>query len=114
MDFGKKTSQVIALPFENTISSINVNVDGRIIVGLLTAKTKARQKSGSLVIISPDKNLWGYTILTGHEINTEDCLIMGPRIITCGIDSRAEHTIRFWGTGSYVKLAVSKLSIEPS
>jgi len=114
IDFEKEISQVINLPFNQLISSIDVYFDGRIIAGYLNSKKNTVPRLGSLAVISPQKNSWKYKALNGHEVDTKDCLAIGPKIITCGIDGKSEHTIRLWGTESYVRLALSKLYMKPS
>jgi len=114
LDFEKGISELINLPFKQRISNINSYFDGRIIAGLLNSKMRTEPGSGTLAVISLKKNSWEYSLLAGHEIDTKDCLAVGPKIITCGRDGKGEHTIRLWGTESYVKSALSKLSIVPS
>lgn len=114
LDFEKGISKLINLPFKQTISNINSYFDGRIIAGLLNSKMRTEPRSGTLAVISLKKNSWEYGVLAGHEMDTKDCLAVGPKIITCGHDGKGEHSIRLWGTESYVKSALSKLSIAPS
>jgi len=52
-------------------------------------------------------------IIGGHGLETRDCLIMGPKIITCGLDSENESSIRIWGTEFYVRMELEKLSLQP-
>ncbi len=91
------------------INAINVYFDGRIIAGI---KTQENQSSGcNLIIADPRLDFCQYKILTGHRIETRDCITMGPRIITCGSDSNLEHTLRIWGTEFYVKIEHEKLKL---
>jgi hypothetical protein len=51
--------------------------------------------------------------LSGHALGTKDCLTMGPRIITCGLDDGAKPSIRIWGSEFFVRTELSKLFIKP-
>jgi len=113
-NFKDGISQVIHSPLRKSISSVETYFDGRIIVGLSASKRKSKQGNGNLAIIIPGKDYWAYKILDGHSMETKDCLIMGPKIITCGSEVSKKHTIRLWGTEFYVQMEVSKLSLQPN
>jgi len=98
--------QAVSSPLENKLTSINVHFDGRIFA---TCAPSGSEDDKTFVLISPDKNSWGYKILDSHEQDTKDCLIMGPRLITCGTESSGNHTIRLWGTDIYVRIELNKL-----
>ena len=114
LDFNNRTSHMPQIPFKNAISSVNVYFDGRIITSISPLERKIQQRDGNLIIISPGKEFYEYNILEGHKMSTKDCLTMGPKIITCGTEGDENHTIRLWGTEFYVRMELSKLSIQPS
>jgi HEAT repeat protein len=114
LDFQNRTTHVSQIPFQKTISSVNVYFDGRIIAGASPLERKTQQGDGNLIIISPGKDFYEYSILDGHQMSTKDCLAMGPKIITCGTEGNENYTIRLWGTDFYVRTELSKLSIKPS
>jgi len=111
IDFNQEVSHVLRLPFRNPLSGVRVSFDGRIIAGL--SRLQKDSEKGSLVIISPGNEKSSFRTIAGHELETRDCLIMGPKIITCGLDSENESSIRFWGTEFYVRMELEKLSLQP-
>jgi WD40 repeat protein/HEAT repeat protein len=103
---------VIQTHFKKPISSANVYFDGRVIAGLRDSNKNKERVSGNLAIIIPGQDAWQYQILGGHSLETKDCLIMGPRIITCEEDINTRHTLRLWGTEFYVRMELGKLSLQ--
>lgn len=88
--------------------TINVLFDGRIIVGMSSSSKSTR---GTIVIVNPRSDVHEYVSLSGHKKETRDCVIMGPRIISCGSESDKKHTIKIWGTEGYVRIEQSKLRL---
>jgi HEAT repeat protein len=113
MDFEKNTSRILETSFDKKISSICVYLDGRIIAGLARSNVKERSKERNLIILTPGRDSWEYNFLSGHGLETKDCLTMGPKIITAGVESSGEHAIRIWGTEFYVRTELGKLLIHP-
>ena len=111
IDFEEEASHVLRLPFRNPVSGVRVSFDGRIIASL--SRLQKQGKKGSLVIISPGDEESSLRTIAGHGLETRDCLIMGPKIITCGLDSENESSIRFWGTEFFVRMELEKLSLQP-
>jgi WD40 repeat protein/HEAT repeat protein len=103
---------VIQTHFKKSISSASVYFDGRVIAGLRDSNQNKQGGSGSLAIIIPGQVSWQYQILGGHSLETKDCLIMGPRIISCGEDVNANHSLRLWGTEFYVRMELGRLSLQ--
>jgi hypothetical protein len=103
---------VIQTHFKKSISSANVYFDGRVIASLRDSNKNKERVSGNLAIIIPGQDAWQYQILGGHSLETKDCLIMGPRIITCEEDVKARHTLRLWGTEFYVRMELGRLSLQ--
>ena len=114
LDFKNRQTRLLQLPFSETITGVNVYFDGRIIISLAPSGSKKDKDSKTLAIISPGENQWGYKILEAHYIKTNDCLTMGPKMITCGEDAKRQHTIRLWGTEYFVKTELGRLSLQPS
>jgi WD40 repeat protein/HEAT repeat protein len=100
------------LHFKKSISSGHVYFDGRVIAGLRDSNKNKEREIGNLAIIIPGQDTWQYQILGDQSLETKDCLIMGPRIITCGEDAQARHTLQLWGTEFYVRVELGKLSIQ--
>jgi len=109
LDFENGRCLTIPSPSERIFSSVNVYFDGRIIATLAPPK-----KTGDrdLVVISASEDQAGFHILDGHNRETKDSLVMGPRIVTCGSDEPQSHSLRIWGTEFFVRMALSKLSLQ--
>jgi WD40 repeat protein len=112
LDFKNRKTRLIPLPFTNAITGVEVYFDGRIIISL--APSGDKKNSETLAIISTGESIWEYKILKAQYIKTNDCLTMGPKIITCCQEATGEHTIRLWGTEHFVKAEIGKLSLQHS
>lgn len=72
-----------------------------------------KQSSDKKLIMSGGRESEEYRILGGHGGEAWDCLTMGPKIISCGLDDRDRHSFKVWGTEFYVRMELSKLSLYP-
>jgi hypothetical protein len=90
---------------------MNVYFDGRLIVAL-GSDGPAGLRSG-VAVVDPGGDSPAFTLLGGHTVETRDCLSMGPRVITCGSESENAHTLRIWGTASYVAAETEKARFLP-
>jgi hypothetical protein len=95
-----------------SIGGVNVYYDGRIIIGLEPAQATRPAARSSLVIIAPNDSGCSSTSLSGHAGGTRDCLAMGPKIVTCGIENDGRSAFRVWGSEFYVRTEISKLRIK--
>ena len=111
LDFKTEVSPVFRLPVRNPLSGLCVNFDGRIISSL-SRRQKTCGEKNSLIIINPVHEPGYFRAIDGHKLETRDCLIMGPKIITCGRDSADESSIRVWGSELYVRMEAEKLIIK--
>lgn len=96
----------LSSPLENMLSSVAVHFDGRIFA---TYHRSGGADGETFVFIAPGKKSWGFKILDCHGQDIKDCLIMGPRLITCGTELNGSQTIRLWGTDVYVRTELNKL-----
>ncbi len=109
VDFETNKCKILYVDDIGVINAINVYFDGRIIVGM---KSRAYNGAGgNCIILDPRLDSQLYKVLAGHQIETRDCITMGPRIITCGSESNSEHTLRIWGTEFYVRKECDKLKL---
>jgi WD40 repeat protein len=113
-DFRQKRMKFMKTDFRGQVSSISVYYDGRVIAGLRAGPTGSFPEKKNLLMISPAADSDKYMILGGHGRETRNCLTMGPKIITCGVDEEGEHSLKVWGSEFYVKMELSKLSLYPS
>ncbi len=111
VDFETDTCRIFAPGDTGLVNAINAYFDGRVVVGL---KAPVNRGPGcNLIIIDPRPDSPQYKTLGGHRLETRDCITMGPRIITSGSESDSEHTLRIWGTESYVRMEYDKLRLMP-
>lgn len=113
IDFEKNIIRAIQAPLSKKMSGVNVYYDGRIIAGFCGPEKKKGRQERNLLIISPKEDVCMFMALTGHGMGTKDCLAMGPKIITCGMETDGLPTIRLWGSELYVKTELGKLLIKP-
>ena len=106
LDLEDLTFHSFPSPMKKALTSVNVHFDGRIIATYALSNEK---KNETLVIISPSQKSWEFQILDSHGKDTEDCLIMGPKLITCGTEVDGSHTVRVLGTDVYVRTELNKL-----
>jgi hypothetical protein len=112
-DLENRTSRTAPLPPGRTPSGINVYYDGRVITSFFGQDTGSASPSGNLLIITPREDVCSYLGLSGHAGGTEDCLAMGPKIVTCGREPDGGPAIRIWGSEFFVRTELSKLFIKP-
>ncbi len=113
IDFEKNTIMFMPAPSRGTISGVNVFYDGRIIAGFCDPEGKGRTAERNLVILSPKEQACISIALTGHPGGTTDCLAMGPKIVSCGLEADGVSAIRIWGSELFVKRELGKLLINP-
>ena len=70
-----------------------VNEEGKIITCLMN----------DLAVFSPDKDHYKRKLLESHRMETYGCLRMGPKILTCGRESKKLYNIRLGGNEFFVK-----------
>ena len=68
---------------------------------------------GTVFVLDLRPDFRCFNVLEGHRLETRDCVTMGPRLITCGSESGTEHTLRIWGTVSYVEIEHGKSRLMP-
>jgi hypothetical protein len=108
LDFASLTSRSIFVPAGAVVSGVNVYHDGRIIAGVRNAG-----RGKNLLVFSPAEPGCPVLALSGHGRGTQDCLTMGPKIITCGEDAAGRPAVRVWGSDFFVRTELSKLFIKP-
>jgi HEAT repeat protein len=113
IDFESKITRTIPTPLPSRISSLTVTSDGRIIAGLCSLRERKDGQSGTLVIFTPQEEACLVASLSGHGSETSDCLAMGPKIITSGLEADGSASIRVWGGEFFVRTELGKLRIKP-
>jgi hypothetical protein len=103
------------MPFSSSLllGGVNIYCDGRIIAALEPPGRTRTPARPSLVIIAPKDGEGSANYLSGHAGGTRDCLAMGPKIITCGIESDGRSAFRVWGSEFYIRTELGKLRIKP-
>jgi hypothetical protein len=112
LDLEAGTSRTVGLEAGRRVTSVAADGDGRIIAGLEpTAGGEAVAGATLLVAEISGKDAF-LSVLAGHAGGTRDCLVMGPRIVSCGLGEAGEHALRVWGTASYVRTEAGKLAVR--
>lgn len=106
LDLEDLSFQSFPSPMQKKLSSVHVNFDGRIIG---TYPSSDMETDTTLVLLSPAKDSWEFQNLDSHEKETKSCLLMGPKLITCGTELDGSSTVRLWGTDVYVRTELNKL-----
>jgi hypothetical protein len=91
------------------LSGLHIQKDGRIICSF-SPHNKIDDPS-SLVIFQPNENECTYSLLPGQRFKTTDCIVMGPKILSCGKDTGGKYTLKCWGTEYLVKIELKKLEM---
>jgi hypothetical protein len=112
LDLENRTSGLIPLPEGVRLASINVYFDGRIIAGLSRPRKPAGFSGPNLLILELGQETFTASGLAGQAGGIKDCLTMGPRIISCGLEENGQTTLRVWGTEFYVRTELSKLAVR--
>jgi WD40 repeat protein len=113
IDFASLTGRSISLPPGKVVNGINVYHDGRIIAATSEAGGESRGREKNLLVLSPGDSDCSVLALSGHAMGTKDCLTMGPKIITCGLDDGGTSSVRIWGSEFFVRTELGKLFIKP-
>jgi len=112
LDLEKRMAKLIPLPGPGRISSISVYFDGRLMAGLWGPEKPARPEGPNLMIIELEEETFSASGLTGQRQGIKDCLTMGPRIVSCGLEENGKPSLRLWGTEFYVRTELSKLAVR--
>jgi len=113
VDFAGLAVRSISLPPGTTVNGLNVYHDGRIIAATSAEAGEKTVRGKNLLVLSPTDSGCSIVPLSGHPAGTKDCLTMGPKIITCGLDSGGAPSVRIWGSEFFVRTELSKLFIKP-
>lgn len=108
MDFSKNVEKQIILKENRPVCRTSVDQQARIITAL---GYTPGETSGTLAVIDPEKEQPHCHILSGHSRETLDCMVMGPRILSCGRDDGHRYSLRVWGTPFFVQREHAKLSL---
>lgn len=93
------------------VRTLKVYFDGRIFAGL--SPLQEDHDPLTLMVLDPQSTPARIAFLSGHEVETTDCITMGPRIITCGREAGGQGTIRISGGLSYVESERRKSRLLP-
>jgi len=93
------------------VRALRVYFDGRIFAGL--GYPQDDHGHPTLMMLDPRSRPARVTFLSGHEVESTDCITMGPRIITCGRESDGRGTVRIFGGLSYIGSERRKTELFP-
>jgi len=104
-------SECFEIEKQAEVRTLKVYFDGRIFAGL--GYLQGRHDQPTLMVLAPRSNPARIAFLSGHEVETIDCITMGPRIITCGREADGRGTVRIFGSLSYVDAERRKSELMP-
>ena len=107
-DTGRKAAGFLPM-FMDKLTGLHIQKDGRIISSFYPQSRT--ENPNSLAIFHPEEKKCAYSLLPGHRGKTSDCLVMGPKIISCGLDSGRKFSLKSWGIEYLVKTELSKLKM---
>ncbi len=112
-DFDAGEVRTTQMPARRPATGVNVYFDGRVVVSFGGHDRAKGGEDGTLFVITPGAASCSYLSLGGHARGTDDCLAMGPKIITCGREPGGVAAVRLWGSEFYVRTELGKLFIKP-
>ena len=98
-EFGISTS--LYPPKGSKIVGFAVNEEGKIVACL----------KNNIAVFLQNKDYYEHKLLESHHIETYSCLIMGPKILTCGRESEEFYNVRISGNEFFVKHEFNKQSL---
>jgi len=111
IEFASTGLKTQALRLDNTVSGFHITADGRLLTALKTSSSDSAS-SENLAVITWDKKKPSIQFLRGHSRETYDCLPLGPKIVSCGRENDGTHSLRVWGTESFVKRELNRISLR--
>ena len=112
-DFEAGQVRTTPMPAGRPATGVNVYFDGRVVVSFGARERAKAGDSGTLFVVSPGPEGCSYLSIYGHPRGTDDCLALGPRIVTCGREPGDASAVRVWGSEFYVRTELGKLFIKP-
>ncbi len=112
-DFEAGEVRTTPMPAGRPATGVNVYFDGRVVVSFGVRDREKGGDSGTLFVVSPGPEGCSYLSIYGHPRGTDDCLAMGPKIVTCGREPGGAASIRVWGSEFYIRTELGKLFIKP-
>lgn len=112
LDFEEKCLLTLSLPLPGRITTAHFSADGRIVIGLAGLKQAGEVHFRTLAVLSFAQEDCFVATLSGHGEKTQDLLLLGPRIVTCGEEIDGASTIRVWGSPFYVRTQLGKLLLQ--
>jgi WD40 repeat protein len=106
VDIAKGISTV-AGPFDGRVTAMTAYFDGRVFAGV--TENGARDSHADVVVCDVREGDANMMRIGTHGREIRDCMVMGPRIITCGSDEQYGNDLKIWGTARYVHSEREKL-----
>ncbi|MGB7294251.1 MAG: hypothetical protein WBC70_01555 [Candidatus Aminicenantales bacterium] len=104
--------RTIHAPSGLKVNGVDVYLDGRIIAGGSLSPDGCRARGKNLCIFSPGENECSMQSLSGHGRETTDCLAVGPKLLTSGVEADGRPSVRVWGSEFFVRTELGKLFIK--
>lgn len=111
LDLENRRARSIGLEPGGRLTCLAADYDGRILAGRGGGRGGS-PSPGSLLILDLSGEESFLSELAGHARGTRDCLTMGPRIISCGLEESDTVALSIWGTEYYVRTESGKLAVR--
>jgi hypothetical protein len=122
LDFDALAIRVSSADLPQGIACASVYFDGRVIAGLACEEGQPAPAKNLIVVSGAPGSTSGagrevspaYQELGAHGLEISDCLTIGPKIITSGLETDGRPSLRVWGTEFFVRMELGKLAIRPA
>jgi hypothetical protein len=111
-DHKNRTIQTVPLTSFGKPNCVHLHSDGRIFFSYPASYNNNRQHGCNLAVLSPGNQEYSSQILNIQGYTFHDFLVMGPRIIACGIGPQNTSLMSIWGTAFFVKHELSRQSLQ--
>jgi len=108
VDIARGVSTAVG-PFDGRLTAMTAYFDGRVFAGVTT--NGAHGSHAEVVVCDLKSSDANMACIGIHGTQVRDCIVMGPRIITCGSDIHDKQDMKIWGTALYVHTEREKLRL---
>ncbi len=112
INFDRGVGTTLWLPGTKRIKTLAPLLDGRVVI-ICQQDSKSFNEGPTLFVLNPEGDYFSLARVNRRPIEINDLLILGPRILTCGLESNGQGSFRLWGSEFFVRAERSKLKIKP-
>ncbi len=112
LNFHLKTTRLFLFRGVEAIRKMIVGRDGRIIF-IGQEKNPDSSPGCFLYILTPENDGFSLTRINKNPSDLRDVILLGPKLLTCGLGPGDEPCFQVWGSKFFVQAELSKLRIKP-